>query len=160
MNNDWMQHTLDLFQVSFTHTCLVSNWPTQDQISSALLVFVLIRTYVPSSHKTGSRLVDLHDGFFFFFSFSMSPLLHNTHSLWFVFQGHAFQFLPFGLFLVPWVFTRCMQSALSPLMANMTGSNVPSPKEKAIWDMFSLLTRIMALLVHLERRTKVGYTVK
>lgn len=45
-------------------------------------------------------------------------------------------------------------------MANMTGSNVPSPKEKAIWDMFSLLTRIMALLVHLERRTKVGYTVK
>lgn len=76
-----MQHTLDLFQVSFTHTCLVSNWPTQDQISSALLVFVLIRTYVPSSHKTGSRLVDLHDGFFFFFFLHVPIAPQHTFSV-------------------------------------------------------------------------------
>lgn len=70
-----------------------------------------------------------------------------------------FQVRPFGL-LVPWVFTRCRQAARSSLLARTTGSHAPSPEEKAIWGMFTLLTHY-GTRAHgaFEKIIKADYTI-
>ena len=56
--------------------------------------------------------IDLKNAYFY-----VRIALHHRPFLWFAFQGCYFLFrvLPFVLSLSPWVFTRCVVAALSPL---------------------------------------------